>query len=118
MIIFQKKRVGRGPASGYGKTSRRGKEGQRARSGPGIPVLFEGGQLQLYKKLPKYGFTNRRFQRIYDVVSLAQIQYMIDTGRIINDGTITMKTLQDCGLVKKLKYPGVKIVADVCIFFI
>ena len=60
-----KKRVGRGPGSGLGKTSGRGQKGQKARSGASINPVFEGGQLPLYRRIPKRGFSNAKFKTVY-----------------------------------------------------
>ena len=59
-----KKRVGRGPGSGLGKTSGRGQKGQKARSGGSINPVFEGGQLPLYRRIPKRGFSNAKFKTV------------------------------------------------------
>jgi large subunit ribosomal protein L15 len=58
-----RKRVGRGLGSGCGKTCGRGQKGVNARSGPGVPIWFEGGQMPLFRRLPKRGFSNKRFQK-------------------------------------------------------
>lgn len=68
----KKKIVGRGSGSGHGKTSTRGQKGQRARSGHGIRIGFEGGQMPLVRRIPKRGFTSK-FKKIYQIVNLAQI---------------------------------------------
>eukprot|EP01080_Neovahlkampfia_damariscottae_P009047 gene9047-1144_t len=106
----KRKRIGRG--IGSGRTSTRGRKRQKARSSVSVPVGFEGGQSRVYLKVPKYGFKNRRFKLNFEPVSLEKIQYFLDTGRIINNGTITLKTLYDSGCITKLKYPGIKIVAN------
>ena len=62
---FRKKIVGRGPGSGRGKTSGKGHKGQNARSGGGVSPVFEGGQLPLYRRLPKRGFSNHDFKTKY-----------------------------------------------------
>jgi len=66
----KRKRVGRGPGSGKGKTCGRGHKGQQSRSGPGIRVGFEGGQMPLYRRLPKRGFNNARFRSVYAIVNV------------------------------------------------
>ena len=68
-----KKRVGRGSGSGLGKTSGRGQKGQKARSGGSINPVFEGGQLPLYRRLPKRGFTNDKFRTRYAVINLNEL---------------------------------------------
>ncbi len=97
-----KKRVGRGPGSGLGKTSGRGQKGQKARSGGSINPVFEGGQLPLYRRIPKRGFTNAKFKTEYAVINLAQLN-------VFEDGTVvTPALLKDTGLVKK-QLDGVKV---------
>ena len=68
-----KKRVGRGPGSGLGKTSGRGQKGQKARSGASINPVFEGGQLPLYRRLPKRGFSNANFKVEYATINLSDL---------------------------------------------
>ena len=65
-----RKRVGRGPGSGMGKTSTRGEKGQLARSGGGVPAWFQGGQSPLYRRLPKRGFNNARFETKFATINL------------------------------------------------
>ena len=67
------KRLGRGKASGKGGTSTKGHKGQKARSGVRIPRGFEGGQMPLVRRLPKFGFTNADFKKQYDIVNLSQL---------------------------------------------
>lgn len=98
------KRVGRGIGSGHGKTSTRGHKGQKARSGGGIRLGFEGGQMPLQRRLPKRGFTNI-FKKEYAIVNVKDLN-------IFADGTeITPELLYNAGLVKKVK-AGVKILGD------
>ena len=97
-----KKRVGRGPGSGLGKTCGRGQKGQKARSGASINPVFEGGQLPLYRRLPKRGFTNDKFKTVYAVVNLA------DLNRFEDGTVVTPALLKDAGLLKK-QYDGVKV---------
>jgi len=109
------KRLGRGRSSGKGRFSTRGNHGQGCRTSVNIPVLFEGGTKPLYIRVPKHGFNNRNFSYRYVGVSLGQIQYLIDTKRIDpSQGTITIKTLHDCGLLKGVKWPGFKLLSTVC----
>lgn len=97
------KRVGRGPGSGLGKTSGHGEKGQNSRSGGGTRLGFEGGQLPLYRRIPKRGFTNVNTVK-YAVVNLEDLN-------IFEDGaTVTPTLLIEKGLVKK-EYDGVKILA-------
>ena len=100
----KRKRVGRGPGSGHGKTCCRGHKGQRSRSGGGVRPGFEGGQMPLHRRLPKRGFTNI-FKKEYSIVSL-------DTLNRFEDGTIvTPKLLKSVGIIKKWK-DGVKILGN------
>lgn len=101
----RKKIVGRGPGSGLGKTSGRGEKGQKSRSGASIPVYFEGGQLPLYKRLPRRGFNNKRFTIRYNIVN-------VDDLNIFNDETvITKELLIQKGLIKK-ELSGLKILGN------
>ena len=70
-----KKRVGRGPGSGLGKTSGRGQKGQKARSGGSINPVFEGGQLPLYRRIPKRGFTNAKFKIRFATINVEDSDY-------------------------------------------
>ena len=90
----RKKRVGRGPGSGHGKTSTRGHKGHKARSGGGKRGGFEGGQMPLYRRLPKRGFHNPA-RREFEVVNLRDLGRVFPAG-----GELTMETLTTAGLVK------------------
>jgi len=90
---FKKKRVGRGPGSGLGKTSGRGHKGAQSRSGYSFKRGFEGGQMPLHRRVPKRGFTNI-FRTEYDVVNLDQLEAAFDQG-----ATVTVETLREHGLV-------------------
>ena len=92
-----KKRVGRGPGSGLGKTSGRGEKGQKSRSGYSSKVGFEGGQMPLHRRLPKRGFTNI-FKKEWIEVSLSSLEQNFEA----ND-EITPEVLHDRGLIKKAK---------------
>ncbi|MDI9401608.1 MAG: 50S ribosomal protein L15 [Limisphaerales bacterium] len=98
------KRLGRGESSGWGKTSGRGGKGQTARSGSSIRPGFEGGQMPLFRRLPKRGFNNARFAIIYSVVNLCDLNRFDDGARV--DETL----LRAHGLVRGNK-DGVKILA-------
>ena len=100
-----KKRIGRGPGSGLGKTSGKGQKGQKARSGVSISPVFEGGQLPLYRRLPKRGFTNAKFKTTYATVNVE------DLNRFENGTVVTPALLKDTGLVKK-QYDGVKVLGN------
>ena len=94
----KKKRVGRGPGSGLGKTAGRGEKGQKSRSGYSRKVGFEGGQMPLHRRLPKRGFTNI-FKKRWLEVSLASLELHFEA-----DAEITPEVLHDRGLIKKAKY--------------
>jgi large subunit ribosomal protein L15 len=89
-----KKRVGRGPGSGWGKTAGRGHKGARSRSGYSAKPGFEGGQMPLHRRLPKRGFTNI-FKKEYAIVSLSSLD-KLEAGTTVN-----RETLLEAGLVKK-----------------
>lgn len=77
-------RLGRGTGSGRGRTSTRGHNGAKSRSGYSRKIGFEGGQMPLQRRVPKFGFTN--FTRVeYEILNLSDIQYLIDKGRITTD---------------------------------
>ncbi len=89
-----KKRRGRGPGSGLGKTGGRGHKGQNSRSGGGVPPWFEGGQMPLNRRLPKRGFTNI-FRKTFQLVNLDDLEARLDAGTKV-DGP----SLAAAGLVK------------------
>ena len=99
-----RKRVGRGPGSGSGKTSGRGEKGQRARSGGGVPPWFEGGQMPLNRRLPKRGFTNI-FRTEYRTINIDRLNGL-EAG-----SEVTPETLQSVGLLRKGSSP-VKILGN------
>ncbi len=100
-----KKRVGRGPGSGLGKTSGRGQKGQKARSGGSINPVFEGGQLPLYRRIPKRGFSNAKFKTVYAVINVEDLN-------VFEDGTVvTPALLKETGLVKK-QLDGIKVLGN------
>ncbi|KAB2892121.1 MAG: 50S ribosomal protein L15 [Desulfobulbaceae bacterium] len=90
----QKKRLGRGPGSGHGKTAGRGHKGFKARSGSGIKPGFEGGQMPLYRRLPKRGFTNT-FGKTYEIVTLSQLD-KFEAGSEVN-----VNKLLESGMISK-----------------
>ncbi|GAB5465768.1 MAG: 50S ribosomal protein L15 [Candidatus Kapaibacteriales bacterium] len=103
-----KKRIGRGPGSGHGGTSTRGHKGQKSRSGTTISPYFEGGQMPLNRRVPKFGFTNIN-RKEYSVVNVSDLQKLVDDGKASNE--INTEILLDFGLVKSKKNP-VKILGD------
>ena len=100
-----KKSVGRGPGSGLGKTSGRGQKGQKARSGGSINPVFEGGQLPLYRRIPKRGFSNAKFKTVYATINVEDLNRFED-GTLVNPAL-----LKDTGLVKK-QLDGVKVLGN------
>jgi large subunit ribosomal protein L15 len=105
----QKRRVGRGIGSGRGKTCKRGHKGTRARSGGSVSLGFEGGQTPMHRRLPKRGFKNGP-DTSFDTVSLEKIHEYIAMGRlrVPSAELITMKHLQDAGVINKIKH-GLKL---------
>ena len=99
----KKKRVGRGIGSGHGKTSCRGHKGQKARTGGGTRVGFEGGQMPLYRRLPKRGFTNI-FRKDYAVVNLKDLDKL-------SESVVTPEVILEKGLIKDTK-GGIKILGE------
>ena len=99
------KRLGRGSSSGTGKTSGRGENGQKSRSGGGVRVGFEGGQLPLYRRLPKRGFSNAMFKKNYAVINVSDLN-MFDDGT-----TVTPELLKEMGILKN-QLNGVKILGN------
>lgn len=100
-----KRRVGRGSGSGLGKTSGKGQKGQKARSGSGKGATFEGGQLPLYRRLPKRGFSNAEFKVTYAVINL-------DDLNVFEDGTVVNPALlREVGLIKK-GLDGIKVLGE------
>ena len=100
-----KKRVGRGPGSGLGKTSGKGQKGQKARSGASINPVFEGGQLPLYRRLPKRGFTNALFKTEYAVINVS------DLNQFDNGTVVTPALLKEKGIIKK-QLKGIKVLGN------
>jgi len=100
-----RKRVGRGPGSGWGKTSGRGEKGQKSRSGFSQKQGFEGGQMPLHRRVPKRGFTNARFKKEFTEVNVLKLE-------VFEPGTIvTPELLLERGIIKKLGGDGLKVLA-------
>ena len=99
------KRVGRGVASGHGKTSGKGHKGQNARSGGGVRPGFEGGQLPLFKRLPHRGFTNAMFKKEYATINVSDLE------KFDNGAVITPELLKEMGILKK-QLSGVKVLGN------
>ena len=104
----KKKRIGRGPGSGKGKTGGRGIKGQKSRSGVAING-YEGGQMPLYQRLPKRGF-NKPNRKSFAVVNLGVIQAFVDAGKLDAGADITEDTLLAAGVVRR-KLDGVRVLA-------
>ncbi len=102
-------RVGRGIGSGKGKTGGRGVKGQKARSGVAVNG-FEGGQMPIYRRLPKRGFNNI-FASEYAEVSIGRVQAAIDAGKLDAKATVDAAALKAAGVIRRLK-DGVRILAD------
>ena len=102
----KKKRVGRGPGSGIGKTAGRGIKGQKSRSGVAINA-YEGGQMPLYMRLPKRGFNNPNPKK-YAEVNLGMLQKFIDNGRLDSEKEITEELLLNTRIVRR-KWNGVRL---------
>ena len=100
-----RKRVGRGPGSGMGKTATRGENGQKSRSGVSISAWFEGGQTPLYRRVPKRGFNNKRFRTEYATINIS------DLNRFNDGDTVTPELLFELGIVKK-QLAGIKVLAN------
>ena len=103
--VSSRKRVGRGPGSGLGKTSGKGHKGQNARSGGGVRVGFEGGQLPLFRRLSKRGCNNYEFRTVYATVNVS------DLNRFEDGTTVTPELLIETGLVKK-ELDGIKVLGN------
>ena len=102
----RRKRVGRGPSSGHGKTSTRGHKGHKARSGGGKTGGFEGGQMPLYRRLPKRGFKNP-YRREFAIVNLVDLARVFPQG-----GEVGVDALVTAGLVKRGAAGLVKVLGD------
>jgi large subunit ribosomal protein L15 len=102
----KKKRVGRGPGSGLGKTAGRGNKGQKSRSGYSRKRGFEGGQMPLHRRLPKRGFTNI-FKREWAEVNISDLEKLFETG-----STVTPEALVEQGVVRKAMVKAVVILGQ------
>ena len=109
----KRKRVGRGIGSGHGKTCGRGHKGQQSRAGGGTRPGFEGGQMPLFRRLPKRGFNNAKFRTVFAIVNVGQLESAFDEGstvdaaairaaRLVNAKTGPIKILGSGELTKKL----------------
>lgn len=100
-----RKKVGRGPGSGLGKTSGRGEKGQKARSGVSIKPWFEGGQSTFYSRVPKRGFNNKAFATKFAIINLS------DLNRFNDGDVITPEVLKETGIIKK-ELSGIKVLGN------
>ncbi len=100
------KRIGRGIGSGLGKTSTKGHKGQWARSGGGVRVGFEGGQMPLSRRLPKRGFDNA-WKKEYTVINIGLIE-----DNFVDGDEVTVEVLKERGLIKKIEQYGLKVLGN------
>ena len=103
---FSQKRLGRGIGSGLGKTSGKGHKGQNARSGGGVRVGFEGGQMPLVRKLPRRGFNNSNFAKQYSIVNVSELN-KFDENAVVDSNSLIEK-----GILSKVEEYGVKILGN------
>ncbi len=103
--VKNRKRLGRGTATGQGKTAGRGQDGQNSRSGGGVRPGFEGGQMPLYRRIPKRGFSNYPFKKEWTIINIE------DLNRFEEGTTITPELLKETGMIKKIN-DGLKILGD------
>ncbi|MFT4547783.1 MAG: large subunit ribosomal protein L15 [Pseudoalteromonas tetraodonis] len=100
------KRLGCGESSGLGKTSGRGHKGQKSRSGGGVRIGFEGGQMPIFRRLPKKGFSNVRFAKVYAIANITDLEARFDDGATVNE-----ESLRAAGLISG-RYDRVKILGN------
>jgi len=103
--VRKTKRKGRGTGSGLGKTAGRGSNGQNSRSGGGVRIAFEGGQMPLVRRIPKRGFTNI-FKKQFAVVNIE------DLNKFENNTEITAEFLKEVGMIRKIEKDGLKILGN------
>lgn len=101
------RRLGRGIGSGLGKTSGKGHKGQWARSGGGVRPGFEGGTMPLTRRLPKRGFKNALFKKVYSIVNIATLESNFDNGAVVN-----AEVLREKGIISKIEEYGLKVLGD------
>lgn len=101
----RRKIVGRGPASGMGKTSTRGENGQKSRSGASIKPWFRGGESPIYRRIPKRGFNNANFTVRYATINLS------DLNRFNDGDVVTLELLKEMGIIKK-ELSGLKVLGN------
>lgn len=103
---FKQKRLGRGISSGHGKTSGKGTKGQNSRSGGGVRVGFEGGQMPLVRRLPRRGFNNKLFAKAYSVINVC------DLNNLENGSSVDATTLLEKGIISKVEKYGIKVLGN------
>ncbi len=103
---FKSKRLGRGIGSGVGKTSGKGHKGQNARSGGGVRLGFEGGQMPLIRKLPRRGFNNAIFKKEYSIINVS------DLNKFEDGAVVDAKALLENGVLSKIENYGVKVLGN------
>ena len=101
-----KKRLGRGIGSGIGKTSGKGHKGQNARSGGGVRLGFEGGQMPLYRRLPSKGFSNAKFKKVYSTVNVSALN-IFEANTVVDAAK-----LLEAGILSKVEKDGIKILGN------
>ena len=105
--VTKPKRLGRGIGSGLGKTSGKGHKGQWARSGGGVRPGFEGGTMPLTRRLPKRGFKNAQFKKVYSIVNLKTLEERFEAGAVVN-----AQVLLEMGILSKVEEYGLKVLGD------
>lgn len=99
--------VGRGSSSGHGKTSGKGNKGQQSRSGGKTYVGFEGGQMPLYRRIARKGFSNYRFKKVYEVINLRDLESKYSDGDTVNEESLIAKCLvKKSGMLVKILGDG------------
>ena len=101
-----RKRIGRGNSSGWGKTAGKGSNGQNSRAGGGVKPYFEGGQMPIYRRVPKRGFSNAIFKKEYTVISLSLLNDNFEDGEVVS-----LETLFDKFLIKNGR-DGIKVLGN------
>jgi len=103
--------VGRGIGSGKGKTCGVGQKGQKSRSGVAIKG-FEGGQMPLFQRLPKFGFNNKKFTKNYAEITVGKLQEAVDSKKIDVKKDVTVETLAEAGVISRVEKDGLKVIGN------
>jgi large subunit ribosomal protein L15 len=101
------RRLGRGIGSGLGKTSGKGGKGQWGRSGGGVRVGFEGGTMPLTRRIPKRGFKNVKYMKVYSVVNIGTLNDLFDNGAVVN-----AEVLYNMGVISQIEEYGLKVLGN------